>query len=672
MNDIAGRPACPSEGGSDTARRVLGIMSALALAFSWLALTPPIANAAELSAVTLHGPTNRTTSTISVRFDRVVESAGTCQADIGYEFSTGSGWSDAGTFGGSACNNPDPGYKFKGLASGTTYEVSVRAYRILDGAKTDFSQPTTLTGTTLGDPAPQPTPTPTPSPEPTAEPTGTPTAEPTVEPTAEPTATPTAAPGALSAPALYGPTNQTTSTISVRFDRVAESAGTCRADVGYEFSTGSGWSDAGTFSGGACNNPDPGYKFKNLASGTTYELSVRAYLVADGVKSYSAVTSLTGTTLGDPAPEPTPTPAPTGEPTATSTPTAEPTPEPTTDPNALTAPGILGPSNRTLTTISVRLDRVAMSNGTCRPDIGYEFNRGTGWADAGTFSGSACDNPRPGYKFTGLAHGTTYDLQVRAYRLEAGQKVEFSSAATLTATTLGDPGTDPTPSPTPTPTGEPTASPTPTPTGEPAIVSPPPMRGPVNRTTTTISIVVDRAPESNGVCNPDFGYEFLGGAYLDWYDHGGFMTAPCDDPDPGFKFSGLQPGTEYVLSVRAYRIVDGVRHYSDANSLTISTLPAEVPQEAMPTPEPTPSAEPTLTPEPTTPSAEPTPEATPTLPQPTSEPTPEPDPTLEPEPTVAPSAPTEPVPTPTPEPEVTATPSQTPSLEPDETPEAGE
>ncbi|WP_281279918.1 hypothetical protein [Tessaracoccus rhinocerotis] len=273
----------------------------------------------------------------------------------------------------------------------------------------------------------------------------------------------------------------------MRFDRVAESLGVCRADIGYEFSHGATWTDAGTFSGNACDNPDPGYKFKALASGTNYELSIRAYLVVDGVKAeYSPVASISGTTLGDAAPEPTPTPTaeptPTPEPTATPTgeptgePTPDPSPEPTADPNALSAPGIHGPTNRTLTTISVRFVRPAESDGVCQADIGYEFNRGAGWVDAGGFSGSACTNPDPGYKFSGLSHGTTYDLQVRAYRLVDGVKAQFSSASSLTATALGEAGTDPTPSPTPRPTGEPTASPSPTPTGEPAIISAPDAR----------------------------------------------------------------------------------------------------------------------------------------------------------------------------------------------------
>lgn len=82
-------------------------------------------------------------------------------------------------------------------------------------------------------------------------------------------------------------------------------------------------------------------------------------------------------------------------------------------------------------------------------------------------------------------------------------------------------------------------------------LSPPPMRGPTNRTTTSISIVINRVAESMGVCQPDIGYEFRGGSYTEWYDHGGFPNAPCDDPDPGFKFSRLAPGTTYELSARA-------------------------------------------------------------------------------------------------------------------------
>ena len=40
------------------------------------------------------------------------------------------------------------------------------------------------------------------------------------------------------------------------------------------------------------------------------------------------------------------------------------------------------------------------------------------------------------------------------------------------------------------------------------------------------------------VCQPDYGYEVRAGQGADWRDVGGFPNAPCDDPDPGYKFSG--------------------------------------------------------------------------------------------------------------------------------------
>ena len=81
-----------------------------------------------------------------------------------------------------------------------------------------------------------------------------------------------------------------------------------------------------------------------------------------------------------------------------------------------------------------------------------------------------------------------------------------------------------------------------------------------------------RVSESGGTCQPDIGYEFMGGALAGWNDHGGFGGTACDTPVPGFKFSGLLPGTTYVLSVRAYRVVDGVKSYSPVATLTATTL----------------------------------------------------------------------------------------------------
>ena len=61
------------------------------------------------------------------------------------------------------------------------------------------------------------------------------------------------------------------------------------------------------------------------------------------------------------------------------------------------------------------------------------------------------------------------------------------------------------------------------------------------------------------MCKPDIGYEVQGGSFPDWHDVGGFPNAPCEDPDVGYKFGGLEPGTVYTLAIRAYRVTDGVK-----------------------------------------------------------------------------------------------------------------
>ena len=71
------------------------------------------------------------------------------------------------------------------------------------------------------------------------------------------------------------------------------------------------------------------------------------------------------------------------------------------------------------------------------------------------------------------------------------------------------------------------------------------------------------------MCKADIGYEVRGGGFADWQDGGGFPNCPCDNPHPGYKFSGLTPATTYVLSIRAYRLVAGVKDsYSTESSIT--------------------------------------------------------------------------------------------------------
>ena len=84
---------------------------------------------------------------------------------------------------------------------------------------------------------------------------------------------------------------------------------------------------------------------------------------------------------------------------------------------------------------------------------------------------------------------------------------------------------------------------------EPAAVSAPRIRGPSNRTATTISVVLFRTPDSGMVCRPDYGYEVHAGLGSAWRDVGGFPNAPCDDPDPGLQVQRADP----VDDVRAVR-----------------------------------------------------------------------------------------------------------------------
>ena len=117
---------------------------------------------------------------------------------------------------------------------------------------------------------------------------------------------------------------------------------------------------------------------------------------------------------------------------------------------------------------------------------------------------------------------------------------------------------------------------------------------PSNRTMTSISVRFYRSPDPDRVCKADVGYEVRGGTFADWHDVGGFPNGPCDNPDPGYKFSGLTPATTYVLSIRAYRLVAGVKDsYSTESSITASTL------APTPSPNPNPTESPTATPTPT-------------------------------------------------------------------------
>lgn len=450
--------------------------------------TPAMAAAPEPAGLGAR-PTAVTTSTISVRVLRSPAPELVCKPDIGYEVMGGTfaDWRDVGGFPNAPCDDPDPGYKFSGLAAGTTYTFSVRAYRLTNGVK-EYSAPASMTATTASASA---TPAPT---------------------------------GGVSPPSMYtAPTAVTTSSISVRFLRSPAPDLVCKADIGYEVLGGvfADWRDVGGFPNAPCDDPDPGYKFSGLAVDTSYTLSIRAYRITDGVKTYSAASSTTVTTKG-------------------------------VNPPSLSS----SPSAVSQTSISIRFLRSPSPDPVCQPDIGYEVLGGTfaTWQDLGGFPDAPCDQLGISYKFTGLAPGTTYTLSIRAYRLRDGVK-EYSTAPSITATTLGE-STGPV---------------------EPGTLSPPHLSPePSAVTSSSISIRFVRSPAPDLVCKPDIGYEVLGGQFTDWHDVGGFPNAPCDDPDIGYKFGGLAAATTYTLSIRAYRITEGVKQYSAVASMSATTTAAAV------------------------------------------------------------------------------------------------
>jgi len=154
---------------------------------------------------------------------------------------------------------------------------------------------------------------------------------------------------------------------------------------------------------------------------------------------------------------------------------------------------------------------------------------------------------------------------------------------------------------------------------------------PSARTETTISVRFYRSPAPDLTCKPDLGYEVLGGAFPDWHDLGGFAAA-CDDPDPGYKFTGLTPGTTYTLSIRAYRMGEDGTVWSTASSMTATTLgtsPAAATEaEADLVPTPMPNPEPVPAPS----------EPQPVAPEPEQSVAPEPEQSVAPEPEPTPEA----------------------------------
>ena len=472
--------------GPGAVRSCVWIVAMLVSTAAWVGLAAPAMAAAPEPAGLGARPTAVTTTSISVRVLRSPAPDLVCKPDIGYEVLGGAfvDWRDVGGFPNAPCDDPDPGYKFSGLTAGTTYTLSVRAYRITDGVK-EYSAPASMTATTTAS-STEPLPA-----------------------------------GDVPAPTMAaGPTAVTTSTISVRFLRAPAPDRVCKPDIGYEMLGGTftTWRDVGGFPNAPCDDPDLGYKFSGLTVDTSYTLSVRAYRITDGVKTYSAASSTTVSTKG-------------------------------INPPTLSAT----PSATTTTSISIRFLRSASPDLVCKPDVGYEVLGGAivDWLDVGGFPDAPCDQAGISYKFSSLLPGTSYTLSVRAYRLRNGVK-EYSTAPTMTATTAGE-STEP----------------------SPGSVAPPRLLAtPSAVTSTSISIRFDRSPAPDLVCKPDIGYEVLGGLFTDWRDVGGFPNAPCNDPDIGYKFGGLTASTTYTLSIRAYRLTSAGKEYSSVSSLTATTAAA--------------------------------------------------------------------------------------------------
>src|SRR5690606_1053424 len=127
----------------------------------------------------------------------------------------------------------------------------------------------------------------------------------------------------------------------------------------------------------------------------------------DGVKVYSEPASVSISTLDAPTPPPTSSTVPTETSSTVPTETSTTVPE---LPEVVAPPSLVGPSNRTASSISVRLFRSPDSGMVCQPDFGYEVRvDDLPWQDIGGID-AACMNASPGVKFSGLAPSTSYVL----------------------------------------------------------------------------------------------------------------------------------------------------------------------------------------------------------------------------------------------------------------------
>ena len=144
----------PSPGGTGWRRRLCAVVAtALGTLVLLVTVPAPATAAAPEPAGLAPRPSAVTASTISVRILRSPSPDRVCKPDIGYEVLGGgfADWHDVGGFPNAPCDDPDLGYKFRGLTAATTYTLSIRAYRIVNGSK-QFSTASSITASTAAAP----------------------------------------------------------------------------------------------------------------------------------------------------------------------------------------------------------------------------------------------------------------------------------------------------------------------------------------------------------------------------------------------------------------------------------------------------------------------------------------------------------------------------------------
>ncbi len=218
-------------------------------------------------------------------------------------------------------------HRITGLAPGTTYKVTLRAYNGLDYGEA-FSTSITTDGVA---PTSTPTPTPTSSATPTATPTpsSTHTATPTPTGTLSPTPTPEMPPRA---PLNLAVSQITSTSVRISWDPpITCPQNKCPFD-GYRLNVvpkPSGWEDNEI----KIDKDQTSYLIEGLDLSKEYEFALRAFNVLGdgefGIPMPTPTPTPTSSPTGTPSPTPTSTVSPTASPKPTPTPTASPKPIPT-------------------------------------------------------------------------------------------------------------------------------------------------------------------------------------------------------------------------------------------------------------------------------------------------------------------------------------------------------